>query len=117
MDNLVFNSGELPPSVFAGLAQSFELGKIALREAVAYRMRRESEFFEQHCRENALPKIKGDITAGKLKWRGVYVVVKPKGHLTTKWLEQRGVQISPVLEIGEFAAHDELKVLTQKANS
>lgn len=39
----------------------------------------------------AKPKIRGEITAGKLKWRGI--ILAKRGWRF--WLEQRGVKISP----------------------
>lgn len=48
-------------------------------------------------RENAVPPIKGVITHGKLKYRGIKLVEIPSKN--QKWIEQRGKRISPVIEI------------------
>lgn len=43
----------------------------------------------------AEPPIKGEITKGKVRWRGIRIVHQNDGFKYTKWLEQRGKQISP----------------------
>jgi len=48
-------------------------------------------------RDNAVPPIKGEITRGKLKWRGIYIV-NTKFALRS-WIEQRGKIISPIIEL------------------
>jgi hypothetical protein len=63
-------------------------------------IKKENDYFEKYIRENATPKIKGEITQGKLKWRGIKVCVSTSisnGYL--KWITQRGVQISPKIII------------------
>lgn len=57
--------------------------------------KKQDQIFEKSLRENAIPKIKGDITKGKLRWRGIRMVQVNGIMNTEKWLEQRGVQISP----------------------
>ena len=63
-------------------------------------IKKENDYFEKYIRENATPKIKGEITKGKLKWRGIKLCVF-NGHYegTMKWVTQRGNQISPKLII------------------
>lgn len=46
-------------------------------------------------RTMAEPPIKGEITKGKVRWRGIRIVHQNDGFKYTKWLEQRGKQISP----------------------
>jgi hypothetical protein len=55
----------------------------------------ENFVFEKAIRENAVPKIKGDITVGKLRWRGIRIVQRNEFMKTYKWVEQRGYIISP----------------------
>lgn len=43
---------------------------------------------------NAVPPIKGKITKGKLKWRGIKHVTYYNNLVHEEWLEQRGRQIS-----------------------
>lgn len=38
--------------------------------------RLQNEELEKHTLENALPKIKGKLTKGKLRWRGIKKVVR-----------------------------------------
>lgn len=40
--------------------------------------------------DNATPKIKGEITRGKLRWRGIKKVIDP----FDEWYEQRGQRIT-----------------------
>ena len=58
--------------------------------------------FNQYGRILAEPPIKGKLTKGKLKWRGIRHCVK---HINScekwaeeHWFEQRGVKITPVIE-------------------
>jgi hypothetical protein len=56
----------------------------------------EDEIFISALRVMAEPPIKGEITKGKIQWRGIRMIVQHNdGFKYTKWLEQRGKQISP----------------------
>ena len=55
----------------------------------------EDEIFISALRVMAEPPIKGEITKGKIQWRGIRIVQHNDGFKYTKWLEQRGKQISP----------------------
>ena len=57
--------------------------------------KREEEIFTSALRIMAEPPIKGEITKGKIRWRGIRIVQYNDGLKYTKWLEQRGKQISP----------------------
>ena len=57
--------------------------------------KREEEIFTYALRTIAKPPIKGEITKGKVRWRGIRLVQYNDGFKYTKWLEQRGKQISP----------------------
>lgn len=46
----------------------------------------------------AVPKIKGEITKGKLQWRGIKLIEINEINGTTKWIEQRGKQIGERLQ-------------------
>lgn len=49
--------------------------------------------FENVLRNNCIPPIKGEITKGKMKWRGLSLCAQ-HGHLENReWIEQRGVKI------------------------
>ena len=65
-----------------------------MNQLIADATRRESEILERAIRENATPKIKGPITKGKLKWRGIRLVVFNSRNRTETWVEQRGKPIS-----------------------
>lgn len=49
---------------------------------------------ERQALANMVPPIKGDITPGKLKWRGIRLCISPEG----KWFEQRGKRITSIYE-------------------
>ena len=57
--------------------------------------KKEEEIFTTALRTMAEPPIKGEITKGKVRWRGIRIVQQNDGFKYTKWLEQRGRQISP----------------------
>lgn len=62
-------------------------------------MKKEEEIFEKALRENAEPKITGEITKGKIRWRGIRIAQQNDFLKSVKWLEQRGKQISPKIMI------------------
>ena len=41
-------------------------------------MKRVSDILEEQTRKNAIPPIKGEITPGKLKWRGLKYCIQKK---------------------------------------
>lgn len=43
------------------------------------------------------PVIEGEITKGKITWRGLRLAVRRNNHIEQCWLEQRGKKISPVI--------------------
>lgn len=51
------------------------------------------EFLESVVRTKAVPPIKGDLTKGKIKWRGIKLCQRDMGAGYFVWLEQRGKQI------------------------
>jgi len=53
-------------------------------------------FFTPYFRQAG---IKGEITKGKIKWRGIKMKVKEELFKSTYQLNQRGVDISPRFEI------------------
>ena len=57
--------------------------------------KKEEEIFTTALRTMAEPPIKGEITKGKVTWRGIRIIQYKDGFKYTKWLEQRGKQISP----------------------
>lgn len=57
--------------------------------------KKEEEIFTTALRTMVEPPIKGEITKGKVRWRGIRVVQQNDGFKYTKWLEQRGKQVSP----------------------
>ena len=62
---------------------------------ISEQQKKEEEIFTYALRTMAEPPIKGEITKGKVRWRGIRIVQQNDGFKYTKWLEQRGKQISP----------------------
>lgn len=62
--------------------------------------RQEEELFKNALRTTAEPPIKGEITKGKLTWRGIRLIRQQIGFDSYSWIEQRGKQISPKFHIG-----------------
>ena len=58
-------------------------------------------FLEQALRRHAVPPISGEITRGKIQWRGIRLCQKDRGFGFEMWIEQRGKQIGPRI-IHEF---------------
>ena len=59
----------------------------------------QERIFEEALRTTVIPPIKGEITKGKIKWRGVRIAQQKVMFDTYIWLEQRGVQVSPKIHI------------------
>lgn len=66
---------------------------------ISEQQKKEEEIFTSVLRIMAEPPIKGEITKGKVRWRGIRIVQYNDGFKNTKWLEQRGKQISPKLSL------------------
>ena len=61
------------------------------------------ELIEKETREKSTPKIKGEITKGKLIWRGLRMIQQPKesGSIIV-WVEQRGIRITDKFQFTVF---------------
>ncbi|MCK5644205.1 MAG: hypothetical protein KAJ19_25625 [Gammaproteobacteria bacterium] len=57
------------------------------------------KILEASLRIYAEPPIKGEITKGKIRWRGIRLIRQQVGLDSYSWLEQRGKQISPKFHI------------------
>lgn len=61
---------------------------------------------ESSVRKNAVPEIKGEITKGKIKWRGIKIYMEPNGNI---FFKQRDRIISPKIRYdGTFADDDSI---------
>ena len=67
----------------------------AISRFIQEQQKKEEEIFTTALRTMAEPPIKGEITKGKVRWRGIRIVHQNDGFKYTKWLEQRGRKISP----------------------
>lgn len=63
-------------------------------------IREQDKIFIKSLRENAVPPVKGNITYGKIKWRGIKLMqtMSPDGNYE-RFLTQRGKLISPVIRM------------------
>ena len=68
---------------------------ILFQNFIAEMLKQEAEIFTTALRVMAEPPIKGEITKGKIKWRGIKLIRQLIGFSTYSWIEQRGKQISP----------------------
>lgn len=68
----------------------------AIGKSLREHFKKKDAFFEEILRTHATPPIKGEITPGKIKWRGIQIRVQVQGTRITEWLEQRGKQIGGV---------------------
>jgi len=66
-----------------------------ISQFIQEQQKKEEEIFTTALQTMAEPPIKGDITKGKVRWRGIRILQYNEGFKYTKWLEQRGKQISP----------------------
>lgn len=73
---------------------SLNIGAVISR-FIQEQQKKDEEIFTIALRTMAEPPIKGEITRGKVRWRGIRIVQYNDGFKYTKWLEQRGKQISP----------------------
>lgn len=62
---------------------------------ISEKRKKEEKIFTSALRIMAEPPIKGEITKGKLTWRGIRLIRQQVGFDSYSWLEQRGKQISP----------------------
>jgi hypothetical protein len=62
---------------------------------ISQMQKQEEELFTTALRIMAEPPIKGEITKGKITWRGIKLIRQHIGFDTYSWLDQRGKQISP----------------------
>lgn len=69
------------------------------QDVILQYQKKEQDIFTNALQTMAEPTIKGEITKGKLRWRGIKILQVNDGSKTIKWLDQRGKQISPKIEI------------------
>lgn len=74
-----------------------------ISDMIGNRNKQIEEIFTTYLMVLAKPTIKGEITLGKLRWRGIVPVVESNSQNT--WLEQRGKKISPVISGGCMLLH------------
>jgi hypothetical protein len=61
--------------------------------------KKQDQLLQDALMKNAIPPIKGELTKGKVKWRGLKLIVKNMDHHTIeRWIEQRGKIISPIIK-------------------
>jgi len=66
-----------------------------INESLMSKMMHEKEaFFKDAILKNAIPPIKGEITKGKLKYRGIKIISQQIDGRNYSWVEQKGEKIS-----------------------
>jgi hypothetical protein len=75
-----------------------ELEQNLTRNLILKLAQKEDEFLINQLKL-VTPKIKGQITKGKLQWRGIKLIEINDFDGTTKWIEQRGKQIGERLRL------------------
>lgn len=83
------------------------LSQIIKDARLAY-IQNEGKIFIEALRTVAVPPIKGEITKGKIKWRGIRIVQGPYGAAgqMTRQLFQRKTPISPAVYFSGFLFAD-----------
>ncbi len=63
--------------------------------------KQQNDLLEYSVRNFAVPPVKGEITKGKIQWRGISLIQNGAAEYgkIEKWLEQRGKRISPIITI------------------
>jgi hypothetical protein len=69
----------------------------ALESAMDKAAEMEYQLFEKGVRENATPPVTGELTPGKMKWRGIQRCYNRETG--ESWLEQRGKRITEVFTL------------------
>jgi len=67
-----------------------------LESVISQKVKERADLLEKYVLELAVPKIKGEITPEKLRWRGIKIKVKYDGGHQV-W--QRNEAISPIIHI------------------
>ena len=62
-------------------------------ELTSYWIKEVNNFIEETMRNKAQPPIKGELTLGKTRWRGIKIIIKNGGTERYVIIEQRGVPI------------------------
>lgn len=79
--------------IIDNLPDANKLVEIIISDAMAKR----EKAIEEIIRQYAEPKIKGEITPGKLRWRGIALASKTGS--SDLWVIQRGKQIGPLVRL------------------
>ena len=80
-----------------------ELSSLNIDDSINYlikeQVKRQNAILEKAVRENAIPQIKGKLTKGKMRWRGLRMMQRGTGAdgFTEIWIEQRGKIITPII--------------------
>lgn len=56
------------------------------------------EWIQKDLKDKCIPPIKGNITKGKVRWRGLRLINSADG----KYISQRGNRISPIFSIEHY---------------
>lgn len=70
-----------------------------VQEKISKIRKEEEDFLKKAMLINCIPPLKGEVTKGKIKWRGIYLCRQKIGFDNYSWLEQRGKKISEKFKI------------------
>lgn len=78
----------------------FEEIKTETNQLIEKQVKSQNDFLESEIRKNAIPPIKGELTKGKVRWRGLRMIQRNNytDGSTEMWIEQRGKRITPVVK-------------------
>lgn len=79
--------------------QLFDLTEKFTEKLIAQSIKQIDDYFEPFIRKTG---VKGEITKGKLRWRGIKMYIYSGADYTAYQLHQRGVKISPKLKVDIF---------------
>ena len=57
-----------------------------------------TEWIQKDLKDKCIPQIKGNITKGKVRWRGLRLINSADG----RYISQRGNRISPIFSIEHY---------------
>lgn len=97
---LVMRRPTIPAEIVDGLRAARERSEAFVSQAISEHRANAAREYERALREDVRPVVRGELTAGKLRWRGIRRVYEQATR--REWLEQRGQRISAIIEPVRF---------------
>lgn len=70
-----------------------------INKRVINELLKQEKYLLEDVMKYSTPKIEGDLTYGKMIWRGIRKITSADKHTLQTWVEQRGERISPIYTI------------------